>query len=251
MNKPLVLDTGLTNPHIRRATDAQEFLTRQSLAAVKRNIEPHINKVRRTILKELAKRQADRLKGRAGSMAVDYRLKEILDSIDSLWPNVAKATVNTAETQIRNGLREGAKVVNAELGTAYRTPLASVGFMVNIELIVKTADAVYLPTIKNEMITGMLAGEDYARVASRVDRFFNKGKGCGYYLSPAANARRVIRTETHLAHVRTKTQMYQNEGYTRGEIVNGKTGCIICDSHIGEIYWLDEGPLPVYHPHCG
>ena len=249
MTTPVTLQASAE--HIRRAGVAQNKLAELTVRDAKKLVEPHINVVRKNILSQLAIRERDRKAGKKGSQAVYYKLKEIDQVIKNDWPDITKSVRKTAAKDIPIAAKSGFKLVNAELGTAYRTPLVSAAFAESVDLIVKTAAKVHIKVIRAEIVQGMLANDDFARSASRIAQFFDKGKGTGTYKSPFSNATRVIRSETQLAHVRSKVALYENEGFTRVLIVNGKVGCPICAPHIGEIYWLDEGPLATYHPHCG
>ena len=249
MTVPLTLQA--SSEHIKRAGIAQNKLAELTVSDAKKLVEPHINTVRKNILAQLKQREIDRKKNKTGSQAVYYKLKEIDQVIKDDWPNITKSVRKTAAKDVSIGAKRGFSVVNAELGTAYRTPLVAAAFAESVDLIVKTAAKVHIKVIRAEIVQGMIANDDFARSASRIAQFFDKGKGTGTYKSPFSNAARVIRSETQLAHVRAKVALYENEGYTRVLIVNGKVGCPICAPHIGEIYWLDEGPLPIFHPHCG
>ncbi|MCK5611823.1 hypothetical protein KAR91_58680 [Candidatus Pacearchaeota archaeon] len=249
MTAPINLDDSAI--HINRAGVAQNKLAELTVRDAKKLVEPHIKTVRKNILSQLKQREIDRKKNKAGSQAVYYKLKEIDQVIKNDWPDITKSVRSTAAKDISIGAKRGFSVVNSELGTAYRTPLVSAAFAESVDLIVKTAAKVHIKVIRAEIVQGMIANDDFARSASRIAQFFDKGKGTGTYKSPFSNAARVIRTETQLAHSRAKVALYENEGFTRVLIVNGKVGCPICAPHIGEIYWLDEGPLPVFHPHCG
>ncbi|MCK5607127.1 hypothetical protein KAR91_34910 [Candidatus Pacearchaeota archaeon] len=237
--------------HIKRAGIAQNKLAALTVSDAKKLVEPHINVVRKNILSQLKQREIDRKKNKAGSQAVYYKLKEIDQVIKDDWPDITKSVRKTAAKDVPIAAKRGFALVNSELATAYRTPLVSAAFAESVDLIVKTAAKVHIKVIRAEIVQGMLANDDFARSASRIAQFFDKGKGCGHYKNPFANATRVIRSETQLAHVRAKVALYENEGYTRVLIVNGKVGCPICAPHIGEIYWLDEGPIPIFHSHCG
>ncbi len=237
--------------HIKRAGITQNKLAELTVRDAKKLVEPHINTVRKNILSQLKQREIDRKKSKKGSQAVYYKLKEIDQVIKDDWPNITKSVRKTAAKDIPIGAKRGFSIVNSELGTAYRTPLVSASFAESVDLIVKTAAKVHIKVIRAEIVQGMIANDDFARSASRIAQFFDKGKGTGTYKSPFSNAARVIRSETQLAHVRAKVALYENEGYTRVLIVNGKVGCPICAPHIGEIYQLNDGPLPIYHPHCG
>lgn len=249
MTAPLNLDATAT--HIKRAGVAQNKLAALTVHDAKKLVEPHINKVRRNLLSQLKQKEADKKAGKPGSNATYYKLKEIDQVIKNDWPDITASVKRTAAKDVPIGAKTGFNLVNSELGTAYRTPLVSAAFAQSVDLVVKTAAKVHIKVIRGEIVQGMLANDDFATSAARIARFFDKGKGCGHYKNPFANATRVIRTETQLAHVRAKVALYENEGFTRVLIVNGKTGCIICAPHIGSIYWIDEGPLATYHAHCG
>ncbi|MCK5617739.1 hypothetical protein KAR91_88560, partial [Candidatus Pacearchaeota archaeon] len=230
---------------------AQNNLARLTVSEARKKVQPHIKAVQKNITNQLRKRDLDRKAGVKGSEATYYKLKEIEHVIETEWPTITKSVRKTAGQNIPVGAKTGFNVVNAELGTAYRTPLVAAAFVDSVDLIVKTAAKVHIKVIRAEIVQGMIANDDFATSAARVAQFFDKGKGCGHYKNPFANATRVIRTETQLAHVRAKVALYENEGYTRILIVNGKVGCPICAPHIGEIYWIDIGPHAVYHSHCG
>ncbi len=106
----------------------------------------------------------------------------------------------------------------------------------------KSINMTTMDAIRKALAEGFTEGESIQQLTKRIE---------GYFTDNAKyRAEMISRTEVITASNKGANDRYQKSGIKEIEWLASPDSCEVCAELDGQIFPIDSGPRPAYHPHC-